>query len=165
MAPRFKLRSPNSIIKQVADSGDLLAILTFNIAYDSGIFAQERHRIQMSWRYLLLVYTGCRAGELVSNEKKPTGGLYHELFPSKGGPDAGSPSLEDQSLDDDDDDSPLSEQHQILDETLSQETMGRERPRALCYEDVQLMAVRHSKTGRDTLAMKIKLIHHKGSDK
>ena len=73
-----------------------------------------------------------------------------------------SPSLEDQNLDDD---SPLSKQDQILDEGLSQETVGHGRPRALCYEDVQLMAIRHSKTGRDTLGMKIKLIHNKGSDK
>ena len=73
------------------------------------------------------------------------------------------PSLEDQNPDDDD--SPLSKQDRILDEILSRETVGRGRPRALCYEDVQLMVVRHPKTGRDTLAMKIKLIHHKGSDK
>ena len=102
-------------------------------------------------------------GELVDNGKKPTDGVYHELFPSKGGPDAVPPSLEDQNLDDDD--SPLSEQDWIIDEILSRETVGRGRPRALCYEDVQLVAVRHSKTGRDALAMKIKLIHHKGFDK
>ena len=83
LGPRFRLRSPNSIVKQVADSGDLLAILIFNIAYDNGIFTQERHQIQMSGLYLLLAYTGCRAGELVDNEK-PTDGLYHELFPSRG---------------------------------------------------------------------------------
>ena len=73
-----------------------------------------------------------------------------------------SPSLEDQNLDDD---SPLSKQDQILDEGLSQETVGHGRPRALCYEDVQLVVVRHPETGRDTLARKIKFIHHKGSDK
>ena len=120
-----------------------MAILTFNIAYDSGIFIQKRYRIQISGLYLLLAYTGCCVGE-----------LYHELFPFKGGPDAVLPSLEGQNMDDDDDDSPLSKQDQILDEIPWQETVGRGRLRALCYEDVQLMAVRHSKTSRDTLAMK-----------
>ncbi|PIL29042.1 hypothetical protein GSI_09090 [Ganoderma sinense ZZ0214-1] len=163
LIPRFKLRSPNSIIKQVADSGDLWAMLTFTIGYDTGIFAQERHRIQLLAIYLLLAYTGCRAGELVDNEKKkPTDELYQKLFPSTDRPDAVSPSSEGQDLDDDD--SPLSEQDRVLDEILSQETVGRGRPRALCYEDVQLMVVRHPKTGQHTLAMKIKFIHHKGSD-
>ena len=78
-----------------------------------------------------------------------------------------SPSLEDQNLDDNDndDDSPLGKQDRILNEILSQETVGHGRPRVLCYEDVQLVVVRHPETGRDTLVRKIKFIHHKGSDK
>ena len=85
-----------------------MAILTFNIAYDSGIFAQERHPIQMLGLYLLLAHTGCRAGELVGNEKKP-----------------------------------LSGQDRILNEILSQETVGHGCPRALYYRGFQLMVVRH----------------------
>jgi len=51
-----------------------------------------------------------------------------------------------------------------LNELLSAETTGRGRPKALCNQDVLLMAVRHPVTGGHTLAMAIKLIHHKGSD-
>lgn len=45
-------------------------VQTFNIADDTGIFAQERYRIQLFGFYLFLAYTGCRAGELVDNERK-----------------------------------------------------------------------------------------------
>ncbi|KAJ9139029.1 hypothetical protein NKR19_g7609 [Coniochaeta hoffmannii] len=37
LVPRFDLQAPNSGGKDVADSGDLLALLTFNIAYDTSI--------------------------------------------------------------------------------------------------------------------------------
>ncbi len=53
---------------------------------------------------------------------------------------------------------------QVLEGILTQETEGRRRPKALCYEDVLLMVVRHPETGEDVLAMAIKLIHHKGAD-
>ena len=47
---------------------------------------------------------------------------------------------------------------------LSQETADRGRPKALCYEDISLMAVRHPESGRDILAMSIKFVHYKGAD-
>jgi hypothetical protein len=51
-----------------------------------------------------------------------------------------------------------------LSKELSQETVARGRPKALCYEDILLMVVRHPQTGEDVLAMSIKFIHHKGAD-
>jgi len=39
--PRFNLQAPNSKGKEVVHSGDLLAFLTFDIAYDAGTFATE----------------------------------------------------------------------------------------------------------------------------
>ena len=47
---------------------------------------------------------------------------------------------------------------------ISQEYKDRGRPKALCYEDIQLMVVRHPKTGEEELAMAIRLAHHKGLD-
>ncbi len=46
-------------------------------------------------------------------------------------------------------------------ELFSQETAGRRFSKAFCYEDIQFMVLRHRVTGRDVLAMAIKLIHHK----
>ncbi len=52
----------------------------------------------------------------------------------------------------------------LLEEMISQEYKDRGRPKALCYEDIQLMVVRHPKTGEEELAMAIRLAHHKGLD-
>ncbi len=48
---------------------------------------------------------------------------------------------------------------------LSRETEGRSRPKALCYEDIMMMMVRHPQTGQTIPAMAIKFIHHKGADR
>src|SRR5437762_2582610 len=48
LVPRFDLQAPNGGGKDVTDSSDLLALQTFNIAYDTGIFPGERYRIQLS---------------------------------------------------------------------------------------------------------------------
>lgn len=54
---------------------------------------------------------------------------------------------------------------QLHESLLFQETMGRGRPKSLCYEDIiMIMAVRHPVTGRSIPAMAIKFIHHKGAD-
>lgn len=53
----------------------------------------------------------------------------------------------------------------LLDELLTQETTGRGRPKALCYEDISMMVVRNPSTGKDVLTMAIKFIHHKGADR
>lgn len=140
-------------------SDDLLALLTFNIAYDDGIFPLERHRIGLAGIYLGLAYTGARPAEFVDGEKKkPKDGTYEELFGTKG-LIAGRDGLGDKE-----DDEPPDEHSRLLEDMLTQETEGRGRPKALCYEDILLMVVRHPETGEDVLAMAIKFIHHKGSD-
>lgn len=47
---------------------------------------------------------------------------------------------------------------------LLQETIRRDRQKALCYEDILMMVVRHPATGRAIVAMSIKFVHHKGCD-
>ena len=151
LVPLFKLQAPNSGGKQVADSGDLLAMLVFNMAYDTGIFPSERYRVQLSGCYLLLAYTGCRPAEIVDGEKKkPKDDSLEQIFGAKSLLGAVvTLDLEDEN---------------VLEQLLSQETVGRGRPKALCYEDINVMVVRHPDTGRDVLAMAIKFIHHKGAD-
>ncbi|RFU74047.1 domain containing, partial [Trichoderma arundinaceum] len=52
----------------------------------------------------------------------------------------------------------------LLEEMLCQETVGRGRPKALCYEDISLTALCHPTTIENVLCMAVKLIHHKGVD-
>jgi hypothetical protein len=147
----FKLQPPNSSGKDVADAGDLLALQTFNFAFDTGVFALERHRIQLSACYLILAYTGARPAEIVNGEKKkPKDGSWEELF--------GPKAIEGTSKGDGHDEAGL------LEKLISQQTTNRGRPKALCYEDILLMVVRHPETGRDVLMMSIKFSHHKGAD-
>lgn len=135
---------------------NLRVILTFNIAYDTSIFPGERHRIQLASCYQILCYTGARPAELVDGErKKPKHSSI--LFGSKVVTSVASDDNEDQV-------EPLDEDSKLLQGLLSQETIGRGRPKALCYEDIQMMIVRHPKTGRCIPAMAIKFIHHKGAD-
>ena len=116
-----------------------MALQTFNIAYDTGIFPLERHRLQLSACYLILACTGAWPAEVVDNEKTKQFGHLGELFE----PEAVEAGLDNGSR-------------------LSQ--VARGRPKALCYEDILLMVVRHPQTGEDVLAMSIKFIHHKGAD-
>jgi len=46
--PRYNLRPPSADGKLVLGTDDLLALLTFNLAYDTGVFPVEAHRIQLS---------------------------------------------------------------------------------------------------------------------
>ena len=136
---------------------DLLALLTFNIAYDEGIFSTERHRINLPGIYLFLSYTGARPAEIVDNEKKkPKDGSYEDLW------DEGVRSRDEE--DSDETGAALDKSSQVLERILTQETEDRGRPKALCYEDVILAVVRHPETGEDVLAMAVRLIHHKGAD-
>jgi hypothetical protein len=65
----------------------------------------------------------------------------------------------------DDDGEKLSdEEAKMVGEMLSTETLGRGRPKALCYEDILLMVVRHPVMDEDVLVMAVKFIHHKGAD-
>jgi hypothetical protein len=118
----------------------------------------ERHRIQLSGSYLILGYTGARPAEIVDNEKKmPKDSCWEDLY--------GSTSKATEVSDDDDQEEKTSEEYPgLLEELLMQETAGRGRPKALCYEDISMMVVRHPSTGKDVITMAIKFIHHKGSD-
>ena len=52
----------------------------------------------------------------------------------------------------------------MVEEMLSTETLGRGRPKALCYKDILLMVVCHLVTGKNVHVMAVKLIHYKGAD-
>jgi hypothetical protein len=122
---RFELDPPTLRIKTVTDSGDLLALLSFNIAYDHRIFPSERQRLDVAACYLVLAYTGCRPAEVVDSEKSiPTDGSYERLF----GSDDSLP-LEDQ---------PLDAHSMVITKLLQYETESRGRPKALCYEDIKV---------------------------
>jgi len=158
LIPKFKLKAPNMAGKQVGDSGHLLALQNFNFGYNTGIFPQEDYRMQLSGIYDILALTGCRPAELVDNERKrPQYGTWEELFAeSRFG--TSSPVSEDGS------DESLSDSEKQLQNMLVRETTDRGRPKALCYEDIKLMIIRHPGTGRDIPVMAIKFIHHKGAD-
>ncbi|RYP68955.1 hypothetical protein DL771_006377 [Monosporascus sp. 5C6A] len=64
----------------VLGADNLLAILTFNIAYGDGIFLSERQRVQLAGCYQFLCYTGVRPAEIVHAErKKPKDGCADEI--------------------------------------------------------------------------------------
>jgi hypothetical protein len=93
--------------------------------------------------------------------KKPKDGSAEQLFGRKvveapPSTDSSEKNLQQESTPDQD--------SQLLESLLSQETVGRGRPKALCYEDIMMMIVRHPVTGRCIPAMAIKFIHHKGAD-
>lgn len=156
MIPRFNLRAPNIDGKPVLNVDSLRVILTFNIAYDTSVFSLGRHRIQLAGCYQLLCYTGARPAELVDGERKgPKDGSREILFGQKVIQEAENDDSADQTLD---------KQSVELNKMLLQETIKRGRPKALCYEDILLMLVRHPATGKAVLAMAIKFIHHKGAD-
>ncbi|KAK4107064.1 hypothetical protein N656DRAFT_840631 [Canariomyces notabilis] len=154
LVPRYRLQAPCTRGKDVANADTLLVMQTFNIKYDTGIFSWERHRIQLLGCYLGLAFTGARPAEFVDGERKSgKDGSLEELFPGQA---TGSvPSDEDKAPD---------EHSRLLEEIMLQEYKRRGRPKALCYEDIQLMVVRHPETGEDALAMAIRLAHHKGAD-
>ncbi|RSL81437.1 hypothetical protein CEP52_017198 [Fusarium oligoseptatum] len=155
---RFGHRAPNIDGKPVLNVDNLRVILTFNIAYDTSIFPGERHRISLAGCYQLLCYTGARPAELVDGERrKPKDGSIQELFGQNAVQSSSSGSGEEQEA-------PADKRSELLRGLLSQEPVVRGRPKALCYEDIMMMIVRHPVTGRCMPAMAIKFIHHKGAD-
>ncbi|PNP84285.1 hypothetical protein FNYG_02358 [Fusarium nygamai] len=156
--PRFGHRAPNIDGKPVLNVDNLRVLLTFNMAFDTSIFPGERHRISLAGCYQLLCYTGARPAELVDGErKKPKDGSLEELFGYKVAQPQPSGNDECQVP-------PSSKDTKLIESLLMQETAGRGRPKALCYEDIQMMIVRHPVTGRSIPAMAIKFVHHKGAD-
>ncbi|KAF3768368.1 hypothetical protein M406DRAFT_250781, partial [Cryphonectria parasitica EP155] len=157
LIPTFELRAPNIDGKLVLNVDSLKVILIFNIAYDTSIFPSERQRVNLSGCYMIICYTGVRPAELVHNERKPPkNGSLEKLFGRKG-----------VMVADDDDEADWEKMDDISKKVcllLQKETSLRGRPKALCYEDILMMIVRHPVTGRGVLAMSIKFIHHKGCD-
>ena len=156
LVPRFSLRAPNIDGKPVLNVDSLRVILTFNIAYDASTFGLERHRLNLNGCYQILCYTGARPAELVEGRRKsPKDGSIEELFGRKVVQSADCDDGSDEALD---------EEARQLSELLLQENTKRGRPKALCYEDILMMLVRHPVTKQAFPAMAIKFIHHKGAD-
>jgi hypothetical protein len=131
-------------------------ILTFDIAYETSSFPLERHRIQLAACYQLLCYTGARPVELVEAERKgPKNGSIEKLFGRKVVQSAGN--------DDKPNETGTLESAELC-ELLLQENTKRGRPKALCWEDIMMMLVRHPVTEQAVPVMAIKFIHHKGAD-
>lgn len=136
LKPLLELQPPNLNGKPVLGPDDLLVLQTFNIAYDTGTFPLERHRVQLSGSCLLLAYTGARPAEIVDNEKKkPKDELWEDM----------SGTMEASSDDD--------QEPGLLEQLLMQETTSRGLSKTLCYEDISMMVVRHPSTGRDVVCM------------
>lgn len=109
---------------------------------------------------MILCYTGARPAELVNNERRrPKDGSVEELFGAKA---IMSAEAEDEGMSDDEE--ATDESSRELAALLYQETVRRERLKALCYEDILNMLVRYPVTRRVVPAMSIKFIYHKGSD-
>ncbi|KAK1973409.1 FluG domain-containing protein [Colletotrichum cereale] len=165
LIPRFGYRAPNINGKPVLGANDLLTILVFNIAYDDGVFPSERQRLHLAGCYQLLCYTGARPAELVDAEKqKPKDGCTDESFRRKALGSTDSDFGEDAENVGHDNLLPKDGESLPLGRLLLQETAGRGRPKALCYEDILMMIVRHPVTGQPVPAMAVKFIHHKGAD-
>ncbi|KAI0410456.1 hypothetical protein F5X98DRAFT_368799 [Xylaria grammica] len=155
LIPRFDLRAPNVDGKPVLNVDSLRVILVFNIAYNTSVRPLGLQRLNDSGCYMIICYTGVRLAELVHNERKPPkDGSLDELLGVKAV----------MAADDDVDKEPNDPDSAALCALLLKETVKRDRVNALCYEDIVMMVVRHPVTGRATLAMSIKFIHHKGCD-
>ncbi|KAK4031757.1 hypothetical protein C8A01DRAFT_21072, partial [Parachaetomium inaequale] len=113
-----------------------LDLLMFNIIYNVTTFPRGRYRLNLLGCYLFLIYTGYRPARIVDNEKKKPkdDGIKDELS------------------------------DKLVEAMLATETLGRGRPKVLCYKDILLIVVRHPVTGEDTLVMAVKFIHYKGAD-
>jgi len=113
--------------------------------YGTGIIPSERQRVELSSIYLFRSYTGGR-----DNEKQPP--KDGEIFGQE---------------DDDFGDQAPDEKPRLLSDMLSQAVRNHGRPKALCYEDLLLAALRHPEPGRDVFSelMAVKLVHHKGKDR
>ncbi|KAK0631107.1 hypothetical protein B0T17DRAFT_590377 [Bombardia bombarda] len=126
-----------------------------NVAMANPLRPLELQRFNDSGCYMIICYTGVRPAELVHNERKPPkDGSLEELFGVKAVI----------GVDDDDDEEPADPDSAELCALLLKETVRRDRVKALCYEDILMMVVRHPVTGRATMAMSIKFTHHKGCD-
>ena len=162
--PLFGLRPPNAGGKPVLGADGMFALLTFNIAFDVGIFPLERRRVNLHGLLLFMAYTGGRPAEFVNNESKPPKEV-DEIFGPKVILNRAHKDDGDSADDDGSDDDAPDEESRLLENLLLQAVTNRGRPKALCYEDVLLSIVRHPETGKDVPVMAVKLVHHKGADR
>jgi hypothetical protein len=155
---RFGYRLPNIDGKPVLNVDNLRVILTFNIAFNTSIFPGEWRRISLAGCYQHLCYTGARPAELVDGErKKLKDNSMEELFGHKTSHSSFAGNGADSKLSSD-------KKANLFKGFLTQEAIGRGRPKALYYESILIMIVRHPVTGRCIPAMAIKFIHYKGAD-
>lgn len=61
-------------------------------------------------------------------------------------------------------DTAVDEVSKEIETLLLTETTGRERCKALCYEGVLIMIVRHPIADRDVLTIQVMFVHHKGAE-
>jgi hypothetical protein len=93
---------------------------------------------------------------LDGERQKPKANSIKEIF----GKNAIQPSSSDGG---EEQDNLADDRSKVLHTLLSKGTVGSGRPKALCYEDIQMMIVRHPVTRRCMPAMAIEFIHHKGA--
>jgi hypothetical protein len=97
---------------------------------------------------------GAWPAEFVDGKRKSSNGkCLEELFPR---PANGSAPNDDDKVPD--------EHSGLLEEMILQESSSRGCPKALFYKDILRIIVHHLETGKDGLAMSIKLAHHIGVD-
>jgi hypothetical protein len=156
LIPQFCLEQPTLQAKDITNSGDLLTLLSFNYAYNQHIFPSKCQRLDLTVCYLILAYTRCWPAKIVDGEKPlPTNNVcWDQLFASQA-------TLPLRVLLKD---APPNTQSKKIVRLLELETWSCGRPKALCYEDIQLMVVHLPDSGKDILTMSIKFAHHKGSD-
>jgi hypothetical protein len=151
---------PNIKGKPVFNIDFLRAILVFNIAFDNGIFPFERYRIGLFGCYMILCYIKARPAELVDNERRrPKNGFFEELFGAKAVISAEQGGDEIKG-----DEKAFDADFGEICKLLLRETFGRDRPKALYFEDILLMIVRDFVIGRFISAISIKFIHYKKCD-
>ncbi|RKK65548.1 hypothetical protein BFJ69_g16186 [Fusarium oxysporum] len=128
------------------------------MAFNTSIFPSEQHHISLASCYQLLCYTGARPAKLVDSKRKsPKDSSREELFSNKVSQTPSSIKGEGSRLS-------SCKKVKLVEDLLTQETIGRGHPKALCYKDIMMIIVQHPFTGRCMPAMAIKFIHHKGAD-
>ena len=153
------MQVPNAHGKTVVNCDDLKILVTYNIAYDPSIRSLELQRLNDAGCYMTICYTGIRPAEIVEGERKPPkDGSQKKLFGTKVVMSAEA------NAEVEDGEGSADEDSKKLHELLLRGTIERGRPKALCYEDILMMLVRHPVTGKSILAMSLKFIFHKGCD-
>lgn len=158
--PRFGHRLPTIDGKPFLNSDRLREILHYIWAYDTTVLPRETLRLQLAGSYQVSCYTGAQPADLVDNkEEKIRDGpiktlsgntAVHSATPGRG---------------QDDPSGALDPDRNVLDDFFLQEPAEHGQPKALCYEDIQMMIMRHPDTKRCIPAMTMKLTnHHRGGN-